>query len=53
MIYMFANVWFFDDVFNVYEFQENENIEDYWGSKVKSEDFHDDLGGSQGRNIEY
>ena len=53
MIYMFANAWFFDDIFNVYEFQENENIEYYWGRRRQSEDFHDDLTSSQGRNIEY
>ena len=29
MISIFANVWYFDDMFNVYEFQEKENIEYY------------------------
>ena len=27
MIFIFANVWFVDDVFNVYEFQEKQNTE--------------------------
>ena len=40
-------------MFNVYEFQEKQNIEYYWGRKAKSEEIHDDLRGSQGRNIEY
>ena len=53
MISIFANVWFFDDIFNVYEFQEKDNIEYYWGPRATSEDFHDDLRGSKGRNIEY
>ena len=53
MIYIFANVLFFDDIFNVYEFQEKENIEYYWGRRAKSEGFHDAWRGSQGRNIEY
>ena len=53
MIFMFANVWFFYDLFNSYEFQEKQNIEYYWGRKATSEDSHDDLKGSQGRNIEY
>ena len=53
MISIFANVLFFEDMFNVYEFQEKENIEYYFGRTAKSEDFHDDLRGSQGRNIEY
>ena len=53
MIFMFANVWLFDDMFNSYELQEKQNIEYYWGRIAKSEDFHDDLRGSQGRNIEY
>ena len=53
MIFMFANVWLFDDMFNVYEFQEKQNIEYYWGRRSKSEDFHDDWRGSQGDNIEY
>ena len=42
-----------NDIFNVYEFQENENIEYYTRGRAKSEDCHDDLRGSQGRNIEY
>ena len=53
MIFMFANVWFFDDMFNSYELQEKQHIEYYWGRKVKSEDFHDGSKGFQGRNIEY
>ena len=53
LILLFANVWFVDDIFNVYEFQEKQNIEYYWGSISKSEDFHDDWRGSQGENIEY
>ena len=53
MIFMFANVWFFDDMFNSYELQEKQNIEYYQGRIAKSEEFHDDLRGSQGRNIEY
>ena len=53
MIFIFANVWFFDYIFNVYKFQEKQNIEYYWGHIAKSEEFHDDLRGSQGRNIEY
>ena len=53
MIFIFANVWFFDDLFNLYEFQEKQNIEYQLGRRAKSEDFHDDLRGSQGRNIEY
>ena len=47
MIFMFVNVWLFDDMFNSYELQEKQNIE------AKSEEFHDDLRGSKGRNIEY
>ena len=27
MIFMFANVWLFDDMFNSYELQEKQNIE--------------------------
>ena len=50
---MFANVWLFDDMFNSYELQEKQNIEYDLGLIPKSEDFHDDLRGSQGRNIEY
>ena len=42
LILIFANVWFFDSIFNVYEFQEKEHIEYYWGRRGKSEDFHDD-----------
>ena len=53
MIFIFANVWCFDDMFNSYELQEKQNIEYYWGRIAKSEEFHDDLRGSQGRNIEY
>ena len=53
MIFIFANVWIFDYVFNLYEFQEKQNIEYYWGRMSKSEDFHDDSRGSQGENIEY
>ena len=29
LILIFANVWFFDDMFNVHEFQEKQNIEYY------------------------
>ena len=53
MIFMFANVWLFDDMFNSYELQEKQNIAYYWGPMSKSEDFHDDWRGSQGENIEY
>ena len=53
MIFIFANVWFFGDLFNLYEFQEKQNIEYQLGRRAKSEDFHDDWRGSQGRNIEY
>ena len=53
MIFMFANVWLFDDMVNSYELQAKQNIEYYWGHITKSEDCHDDLRGSQGRNIEY
>ena len=53
MIYMFANVWFFNDMFNSYEFQEKQNIEYQPGRRATSRDFHDDLRGSQGDNIEY
>ena len=53
MIFMFANVWFFYDLFNSYEFQEKRHIEYYSGRIAKSEEFHDDLRGSQGENIEY
>ena len=40
-------------MFNSYELQEKQNIEYYWGPIAKSEEFHDDLRGSQGENIEY
>ena len=53
MIFIFANVWFFDDIFNLYDFHEKQNIEYQLGRRAKSEDSHDDLRGSQGRNIEY
>ena len=53
MIFIFANVWFVDDIFNLYEFHEKQNIEYQLGGRAKSEDSHDDLRGSQGRNIEY
>ena len=53
MISIFANVLFFDEMFNVYEFQKKEHIEYYLGHIAKSEDCHDDWRGSQGRNIEY
>ena len=53
MIFIFANVLFFDDIFNLCEFQEKENIEYQLGRRAKSKDFHDDLRGSQRRNIEY
>ena len=53
LILIFANVWFCDDIFNVYEFQEKQNIEYYQGHWLKSEDFHVDWRGSQGENIEY
>ena len=44
---------FFYDSFNLYEFNEKQNIEYQLGRRAKNEDFHDDLKGSQGRNIEY
>jgi len=53
MVFIFANVWFFDDIFNLYEFHEKQNIEYSLRGRAKSEDFHDDLRGSQGQNIEY
>ena len=53
MIFIFANVCLFDDIFNLYEFHEKQNIEYQLGRRAKSEDFHDDFRGSQGRNIEY
>ena len=52
MIYIFANVLFFNDMFTVYEFQEKLNIEYYSGHIVKSEGFHNGWTGFQGRNIE-
>ena len=53
MIYMFANVWLFDDMLNSYEFQTKQHIEYYWGHRAKSEEMHDNFRGFQGRNIEY
>ena len=53
MIVIFANVLCFDGIYNLYEFQEQQNIELLLGSIGKSEDFRDDLKGSQGQNIEY
>ena len=53
MIFIFANVCLFDDISNLYEFQEKQNIEYCLVGRAKSEDSHDDLRGSQGRNIEY
>ena len=53
MMFIFVNVWFFDDILNLYEFQEKQNIEYQLGRRTKSEDSHDDLQGSQGQNIEY
>ena len=53
MIFIFANVLCFDDILNLYEFNEKQNIEYQLGGRAKSEDSHDDLRGSQGRNIEY
>ena len=53
MIFIFGNVWLFDDIFNLYEFQEKLNIEYELGRRANSEDFHDDFRGSQGRNIKY
>ena len=52
MIFIFGNVWFFDDIFNLYEFQEKQNIEYYQRHKAKHEGFHNDLRGSQ-ESIEY
>ena len=46
MIFMFANVWLFDDMFNSYELQEKQNIQYYLGRIAKSEDSHKDLKGS-------
>ena len=42
LILTFANVWCFDKILNVYEFQEKQNIEYQVGCRAKSEDFHDD-----------
>ena len=53
MIFIFGNVLFFYDIVNLYEFHEKRNIEYQQGRIAKSEDFHDDLKGSQGENIEY
>ena len=53
MIFIFGNALFFDDIFNLYECQEKLNIEYQLGRRAKSEDSHDDLRGSEGRNIEY
>ena len=53
MIFIFVNVSFFDYIFNLSEIQEKQNIEYWLGPRAKSEDSHDDLEGSQGRNIEY
>ena len=53
MIFMFANVWLFDDMFNSYELQEKQNVDYLWGRMSTSEDFHDDWRRSQGENIEY
>ena len=36
MIFIFANAWFFDDIFRLYEFQEKLNIEYSLGRKGKS-----------------
>ena len=43
MIFMFANVLLFDDMFNAYELQEKQNIEYYWGHIAKSKKIHVDL----------
>ena len=53
MIFIFANAWFFYDIFRLYEFEEKLNIEYQLGGRAKREDFHDDLRGSLGQNIEY
>ena len=50
---IFLNVFCFDDIFNLYEFQEKLNIEYLLRRRAKSEDSHDDLKGFQRRNIEY
>ena len=42
MIFIFANVWFFGDIFNLSEFHEKQNIEYQLTRRVKSEDSHDD-----------
>ena len=44
---------FFNDIFNFYEFQEKQDIEYWLRPRAKSEDSHDDLRRSEGRNIEY
>ena len=53
MIFIFANAWFFDKIFHLYEFQEKQNIAYQLGRRSKSEDFHDDFRGFQRQNIEY
>ena len=53
MIFIFVNGCFFYDIFDLYEFQEKQNIAYQLGRRAKSEDFHDDLRRSQRRNIEY
>ena len=53
MIFIFANVWVFDDILNFHEFKEKQNIEYQLGRRPNSEDFRDDLTGPQGRNIEF
>ena len=45
MIFIFANVWFFDNVFNLYEFQEKQNIEYLLGRRAKVVFLLCDLGG--------
>ena len=44
---------FVDDSFNLYEFREKQNIEYWLGRTAKSEECHDDLKGSQGRNFQH
>ena len=51
MTFIFANVWFFDDMFNVYEFQEKHNIEYYWGRIAKTDVFHGLRKGGAGRML--
>ena len=53
MIFIFANVWFVDDILNVYECQEKQNVAYELGPRTKSEDSMDALRGFQGRNIGY